>query len=260
MNQAQKRLLIAGGAFLALFLLFIIWQTDQSGSSVAFSQPAATPERLGSIGMITYYQMQMSDGTQMAYGVVQPDAYDAENPVPVLLALPPGPQTQDMVVAGISGYWGQEALDRGWVVVSPIAPNETLFFQGSEEYLPEFLDRIEQIYPPEGGKFHLAGFSNGGISAFRIATLAPDRFHNMVVIPGLAHRPDFDRLDQIADIPVAMFVGEFDTGWIGPMQETATRLEELGGTVSLEIVPEEGHVIQSLSGGERLFDIMEANR
>ncbi len=210
--------------------------------------------------MITYYRMQMNDGTNLDYGVVVPPSYEEGSRFPVLLGLPPGPQTQEMVVAGISGYWGQEALNRGWIVVSPIAPNGRLFFQGSELYLLEFLDRIEAIYPPEGGKFHLAGISNGGISAFRIATLQPERFYDLLVVPGLPQSEDFERLEQLVDMPVRMFVGESDTGWLGPMQQAAQRLEELGGDVILEVIPGEGHVIQTLSGGERLFDILEANR
>ncbi len=88
--------------------------------------------------MITYFEMTMADGTVLEYGVVLPNGFVDGETYPLLLAFPPGPQTRSMVVAG-NGYWGAEAQARGWVVVSPVAPNETLFFQGSEQYLPRFI-------------------------------------------------------------------------------------------------------------------------
>ena len=102
--------------------------------------------------MITYFEMVMSDGTPLEYGVVLPNDFVDGETYPVLLAFPPGPQTRAMVVAG-NGYWGAEAQARGWVVVSPVAPGGTLFFQGSEQYLPEFLQRIEALYQVSNSGF-----------------------------------------------------------------------------------------------------------
>lgn len=208
----------------------------------------------------TFYDtLTLGDGTQLAYAVVLPAGYTPATPAPVLLALPPGPQTRDMVEAGL-GLWQRAAQERGWVVVSPIAPGGRLFFQGSEVYLPEFLDYIAATYPPEGGQFHLAGISNGGISAFRIAGQHPELFRSLLVTPGLPRSAD-DRtaLERIAALPVAMFVGELDQGWVAPMQQTAEALRNLGADVTLTIVPGEGHVIQSLDGGD-YFTFFEAHR
>ena len=58
---------------------------------------------------------------------------------------------------------------------------------------------------------------------------------------------------------MAMFVGEQDTTWIPPMQETAEALAAQGRDVLLEIVPGEGHVIRSLSP-DRLFALLESFR
>ncbi len=220
--------------------------------------PDATPIKEGTM---FYDTMSLSDGTELRYAVVLPAGYTPQQTTPILLALPPGPQTEAMVEAGLSGYWQQMAQERGWIVISPEAPGGQLFFQGSEVRIPEFLDRIEEMYRPENGRFHIAGISNGGISAFRIASNNPERFQSMLVIPGLpSNEEDFNNLDQLADLPIAMFVGENDTGWLARMTETEVRLSELGAEVSLEIVPNEGHVIQSLQGGARLFDFFESHR
>lgn len=220
--------------------------------------PFPAPELISEAGMITYFQMSMADGTPLEYGVVLPDGFVEGSTYPVLLAFPPGTQTRSMVVAG-NRYWGAEAQSRGWVVVSPIAPNDTLFFQGSEQYLPEYLARIQAVYPPEGGKLHLAGMSNGGISAFRIATMMPDAFASLTAVPGFPHTADFNQLNKLIDIPVALYVGENDSSWVQQMTATQAELQRLGGRVSLNIVPDEGHVIQSLTGAE-LYDLLDSYR
>ena len=220
--------------------------------------PDATPIEEGTM---FYDTMSLADGTELRYAVVLPAGFTPQQSWPILLALPPGPQTEAMVEAGLSGYWEQAAQERGWIVISPEAPNGELFFRGSEAGIPEFLDRIEEMYRPENGRFHIAGISNGGISAFRIASNNPERFQSMLVAPGLpTNEDDFNNLDKLTELPISMFVGENDTGWIPRMEETEARLSELGAEVSLEVVPDEGHVIQSLRGGERLFDFFESHR
>ena len=207
-----------------------------------------------------YETMTLSAGTAVRYAIVLPAGFTPEQPYPTLLALPPGGQTQPMVEAGL-GYWQAEGQKRGWVVVSPIAPDGVLFFQGSEALLPEFMDGIAARVRVENGRFHLAGVSNGGISAFRITLNEPERFRSMLVVPGLPGTDDdFARLDRLVDLPVAMFVGENDTTWLARMQATKEELRRLGADVSLEIVPGEGHVIQSLGDGARFFDFFDSHR
>lgn len=242
--------------------------TSNDATSVTpIAAPTETPEHqepptlIGEDGMITYYEMTLKDGTILQYGVTLPDSFEAGQTYPILLALPPGPQTQEMVAVGLDNYWASEAYKRGWIVLSPIAPNGTLFFQGSETLIPEFLAHTAAQYRPEGDKYHLAGVSNGGISAFRIALLNPELFHSLMVLPGFPYtEEEMQNLAVLKDIPVTMFVGENDTSWVGRMEQTEERLAGLGAQVSLEIVPNEGHVIRSLAGGDKLFDILDSFR
>ncbi|MCB8980511.1 MAG: hypothetical protein H6657_24120 [Ardenticatenaceae bacterium] len=220
--------------------------------------PFPAPELLQEVGMITYFQMMMADGTLLEYGVVLPDDFVDGQTYPVLLAFPPGVQSRAMVNAGMD-YWAEVGQERGWVVVSPVAPGGVLFFDGSEKYMPEFLQRIEALYPLEGGQFHLAGISNGGISSFRIATMMPEKFASLTAVPGFPQPFDFEQLAKLTQIPVTLFVGENDTSWVERMTATADELERLGGQVSLTVVPNEGHVIRSLTG-ETLYDILDAFR
>ena len=192
--------------------------------------------------------------------VVLPDDFVAGEPHQILLAFPPGGQGQSEVDFGLDAYWASEAQRRGWIVVSPVAPEGALFFQGSETIVPELLDTIAATYPPEDGRFHVGGISNGGLSSFRVAINSPERFASLVALPGFPPTADdIGKLDRLAGIPVRMFVGENDTSWVEGAETARETLEAQGGDVSLTVAPGEGHILQSLNGAE-LFDLLDAAR
>jgi predicted peptidase len=193
---------------------------------------------------------------------VLPEDFQAGQTYPVLLAMPPGEQNKKLADYALDAYWAAEAHRRGWVVLSPLAPQGIRFFEGSETLMPGFLARTAERYPPEGGKYYLTGVSNGGLSAFRLAVTHPELFHSVLVLPGLPYSDeDFQNLERIKDIPVAMFAGaEEDEAWLKRMKATEESLTELGGQVSLEIVSGNGHDIKSLNGGKELFDLLESFR
>ena len=205
-----------------------------------------------------YYQtLSLSDGTALTYALLLPSDFDEAKTYPTLLALPPGPQTRDMVEAGL-GYW-RSGPERGWVVISPVAPGQ-LFFQGAESTIPKLLDEVAKTVMFEGEKVHVAGVSNGGRSSFRIALDYPERIHSITVLPGFPpSEKDYGRLERIAHLPVVMYAGEHDTSWVEAMLRTEKVLSDLGTTVSATVVPNEGHVIQSLSGNT-LFELLETFR
>ena len=188
----------------------------------------------------------VSDGTAFDYALVLPDDFDASKTYPTLLALPPGDQSLAMVEAGF-GYWlGGEKW--GWVIISPVAPNGKLFFQGGVVYIPELLDALAKNILYQGNKVHLAGISNGGRSAFRLAIDYPERFHSLLAIPGFPpEETDFKKLERLKDMSVTMYAGENDTFWVEKMLETETALKASDVTVTATVVPNEGHVIQSLT-------------
>jgi len=179
---------------------------------------------------------------------------------PVLLALPPGSQGQDEVDALLDKWWAPEATKRGWMVVSPVAPDGQLFFSGSSATLMELMDSVAATYPPEGGKFHLAGVSNGGLSAYRIALDAPERFASLLIAPGFPP-DDADRanLKRLVKIPVASYVGEHDSSWREASVRTVRELNRLGGRATLTVSPGEGHVLRKITA-RQLFDVLDKAR
>jgi len=211
--------------------------------------------------MLRYETATLQDetGTEIAidYAVVLPANWSSDTSYPTLLAFPPGPQTRDMVNAGLEGYWAEEAIKRNWVVISPERPNDKLFFQGNEVLIPAFLEGISEFYSFEGNKVHVGGLSNGGRSSFTVAAAFPELIHSITAIPGFLNDDTIEAFEAIANLPINMYVGESDTQWVNAMQETLALLKTSGAEdVSFEIVEGQGHVIRNLSG-ETLFDWLE---
>jgi len=222
---------------------------------------AATPRQQGvSPRGHAYFELKAADGGRLRYALALPKGFERSRAYPVLLAFPPGPQTEQMVEAGFDRYWGDQASARGWIVVSPVAPDGQLFYRGGERLIPLLLDQIASEFQIESGRFHVAGWSNGGRSAFRVALDHPSRVRSLVVLPGgPPTEEDFGTLDRLAGIPVRMFAGGLDTAWVRRMQDTGERLKTLGIDVETTILPGEGHVPGSLDG-DPIMDLMEGLR
>lgn len=200
--------------------------------------------------------LTMADGVVVRYRLLVPPRELAV--YPVLLALPPGRQTAEAVDWGIENLYRDEAVRRGWVVVSPVAPGGRLFFEGSEKYLPELLREVAREFPPEGGKFHLAGVSNGGLAAFRVAVLHPELFRSIAVFPGWPSPDDLPILDRIAGVPLRMWAGEKEAPRRLAWMKSAERLlRARNSPVELSVLPGQGHDLTGAVGGGEIFDFLE---
>lgn len=199
--------------------------------------------------------------TRVTYVAVTPEGFTQGDTAPVLLAFPPGAQDLSVTQSTIDRVYMQEALRLGWVVVSPVSPDGTLFFQGAEDVLPSFANWIEQWVTPEGGALHVAGMSNGGLSSWRFAAQNPDRVQSLITFPGFpSSGSDRDAMENLTDIPIRLYVGGNDAAWLEPMQETSTDMAILGGRLSLEIFPGENHIVESTYDGRIVFEQLESFR
>jgi len=197
-------------------------------------------------------------GTPIDVVVALPPGHVAGKAYPTVFTFPPGGQDRDLTLSIVKRTWAAEAAKRGWVVLSPAAPTTGLFYDGkSAALVPGLLDALTAEYPPAGGKVHLSGVSNGGLSAFRAVLDHPERFRSMVVWPGYPpESSDTAKLAGLKDVPVAMIVGGDDSGWRQSSEATRDALTKLGYKVSLDVRPGEGHIIESLTGAQ-LFDLFE---
>lgn len=204
-----------------------------------------------------FRSMRMSDGSEIVYALALPEGFRRDKTYPALLAFPGGQQNVESVDGALSRFWEREAVKRGYLVFSPAAPPGKPFYESGADLIPEFLERQRAAFKIEGGKFHVAGSSNGGVSAFVVAIRRPELFHSLTALAGFPVEPaDFERLDRLRHVKVSMFVGDGDLYWKEGMERTRLRLLSLGKAVYFEVVPRNGHFLPALSfeNSARIFE------
>ena len=171
---------------------------------------------------LEFHSLQTADGP-LEYALCVPSG---AGPHPAILALPPGPQTRTMVAEGLRRWRAQMVAD-GFLVVSPVAPQEGLFTCGSAHArLPALLDHVESEHLIAGGRWHLFGISNGGRSALVVGPAYRERFQSVTVLPGATSNPE--SLRPLVGLPVTFGVGGQDRGWLESSQRAQKWLSEAG--------------------------------
>jgi poly(3-hydroxybutyrate) depolymerase len=201
-------------------------------------------------------------GVPVHYKVILPKDYDAGKAYPAVLAFPPGSQAMDMVLVTVQRNWAAEAEKRGYIVIVPVAPGGELFFERGARVFPRFIEQMLKDYKIKDGKFHIAGMSNGGLSAFHIAAAYPQYFWTVTGFPGYLPDATPQRVAALAKMCINMHVGELDSGWLESMQEQATQFRAKGYSVAFTVEKGQSHVIGTLAGdgAARLFDEIEKGR
>jgi len=201
-------------------------------------------------------------GVTLHYKVVLPKDYDPVKAYPAVLAFPPGGQGADMVMTTLERNWRPEAERRGYLVFVPAAPVTGLFFEEGARVFPEFLEKILAEYKIRDSKFHVAGMSNGGLSAFHVAAAHPQYFWSVTGFPGYLPEATAGRVNALAKMCINMHVGEFDAGWLNEMRTQAAQFRAQGFTVRFTVEKGESHVLRTMqgSGAARLFDEIEEAR
>lgn len=198
-------------------------------------------------------------GMRVTYKVLLPDGYDASRVHPVILAFGGGEQSMQLVDIGLNRYWGGEARRRGYVVVSPAAPVGTLLYAEAAKIFPEFLDMIVRDYKPQGSRMHAAGYSNGGITAFYVASTYPKYFWSVTGLPGRLMNPAESDVDALKSTCIEMYVGGNDLAWRDAMARQFATFQSKGYTARFHIEENQSHVL-TLAPEElsRLFDRLDA--
>jgi poly(3-hydroxybutyrate) depolymerase len=202
------------------------------------------------------------NGLTLHYKVVLPNGYDPAKTYPAVLAFPPGGQDMDMVDTTLSQNFRAQAEQRGYIVIEPAAPNGTLFFEGGERVFPAFLTKLIGDYKILDNKFHAAGNSNGGLSAFLIASQYPQFFWSVTGFPGYLDSGSAEQMKALGKMCIHMFAGERDSGWPEAMRDQAAKFRSLGYQVTFALEKGQPHVIRTLTGAgaTRLFDQFDAAR
>ena len=220
--------------------------------ALAVSARADVQEKTMTVGRITVH-----------YKVVLPNGYDPAKTYAGIIALGGGPQTMNTVDGVLNRNLRAEAEKRGYIVVAPAAPDGQLFFEDGARIFPEFLKMILADYKIEGGRFHIAGPSNGGIAAFHVAAANPQYFASVTAFPGYMWQPTAAKLQAISKMCVFMYVGENDEyRWHDEMKNEAEFLRSKGTVARYSVEKGQPHRLETLAGmnATRLFDNFEETK
>ena len=210
-----------------------------------------------------YLKQKKVGNVNVVYRVVLPDNYDATKAYPAILAFGGGPQTMNTVDAILMRNFKAEAEKRGYIVIAPAAPDGDLFFEDGARIFPQFLKMMLADYKIEGGKFHIAGPSNGGIASFHVAAANPSYFISVTAFPGYMWQPTNLKLQAISGMCVFMYVGENDEYmWHDEMKREAEFLRAKGDIARYTVEKGQPHRLDTLAGASasRLFDDFDEAR
>lgn len=174
--------------------------------------------------------------------LLEPDSAVGSGPHPVVLALPWGAGTADLVLGLVQTYWDTEAPSRGYYVVAPEVLGSSLATTAGE-LIPALFRWMDEELDYDRDRVVLTGASNGGRGVFFSAVAQPERFAALVGMPG-RYEGDGSDLAPLAEVPVWLLVGEFDDGWVEAAESTRNALEAAGMDVTLDVVQGQGHVLR----------------
>ena len=227
---------------------------------LAFCFAAATMAAPSATAEVSERIMRVA-GTTVSYKLVLPNGYDATKAYPAILVFGGGPQTMNTIEGALARNFQTEAEKRGYIVIGPAAPDGDLFFYDGDRVFPEFLDNIRAAYKINGGKFHVAGPSNGGIAAMHVAAKFPEYFLSATAFPGYLWQPTEAKLRKLEGVCAYFYVGEHDEyRWHDEMKREAEYLSSHGSVAQYSLEKGQPHRIETLAGtgAGRLFDGFEA--
>jgi len=201
-------------------------------------------------------------GTEVEYKVLLPPGFDAAKTYPVVLVFTGGAQGAEAAENTVKVDWQSEAEKRGYIVVSPAAPDGELFFQEGDKVFPAFLDMIRKTWKVQG-RMHIAGHSNGGLSAFHIAAKYPAYFSTVTGYPGLYQdNPEAEYPAALKGLCLYMHAGDMDIEWRTAMAQEAKEMSAQGFRIKFTVEPNSTHRLKApeLGLSKRLFDEIESCR
>jgi poly(3-hydroxybutyrate) depolymerase len=197
-------------------------------------------------------------GETVDYKVSLPPGYSPDKSYPMVLMFTGGGQALQAAQNSIEQDWQAEADKRGYVVISPAAPDGDLFFQGGDKVFPAFLDMIRKDYRIVG-KIHIAGHSNGGLSAFHIAAKYPAYFSTVTGYPGLYEDIAGAPMSRLKPLCLYMHAGSLDEEWSNAMQGQMTQMKADGYRIQFTLEQGQTHRLKAaeINLSRRLFDEIE---
>src|ERR1700688_4494565 len=137
----------------------------------------------------------------------------------------------DTLDGTVERNWREQAERLSYIVIVPAAPSSGLFFEGGAKVFPEFLIKVLSDFKILDNKFHIAGVSNGGLSAFHLAASYPQYFWSVTGLPGYLPNATPERVRALARMCIYMYAGELDTNWLDNERKQVAEFRAQGFTV-----------------------------
>ena len=120
---------------------------------------------------------------------------------PAIISFPGGWKDSKVAKAAITDFWCPEAPKHGYFVFVPEAPKGYRYYRRGAFLTPELIEHFKKKFKIKGEKFHMAGNSKDGLSAFRIALKNLKQISSLTVFPGFpAFTLDYYRLTRLKNV------------------------------------------------------------
>lgn len=187
-------------------------------------------------------EVQINPSLSIQYFALIPSTIDPDK---IAVIFPFGSQSAEAAL-GCINQWHDDFIAKGWLVISPIAPQDRLFFNLTDEELKKLIQGLTTSFNPGNYKMHLFGSSNGGVSAFRVAALVPENFQSLTIMPGFPLPEDASRLKQLKSLKINFIVGQHDTLFLKRGRKALHKLLSSGADVNFEVIAGAGHNVQHM--------------
>lgn len=198
---------------------------------------AQTAAAAGVPSSVQWHALDTTSGPHRL-AVLPPSPASGDGPRPVVVALPGGYGTTDLVLRSLDRFWSGEPARRGWWVVALEGDASRYETIGSGVVAALFdwmrergldLDRVV-----------LAGVSNGGLGMFWLAAAAPGRFAGLLGLPG-RFVGTASEAALLRGLPVHLVVGAEDGSWMEGARATEAVFRSVGVDVRVTVLPGRGN-------------------
>ncbi|OCA90567.1 hypothetical protein A8F94_01410 [Bacillus sp. FJAT-27225] len=187
-------------------------------------------------------KVDITKTVNLQYLVNLPKGFDSASPAkyPLLLFLH-GSGERGTEIEQVKKHGLKDILSHNlpFIIVSPQCPEKTKWSMELDS-LNALLDEVLNNYPIDENRIYLTGLSMGGYGTWDWAMTRFDTFAAIAPVCGGAVLPD--RIENLKDIPVWAFHGEYDN--VVVIEETkklVNRLASIGGNVKATYYPKIGH-------------------
>ena len=229
-----------------------IWLTV--GATVTAQEKVEAPE------IIMRLELPFPDLPALTIFIARPRKLDADGH-PVIIYFEGGGQEEKYAKNAMYSNLAREALRRGYIFISPAAPCRACTFPAKgDRYFPSLFELLTQQLPVRNKKFHLMGYSNGGISSLHLGSQHPNWVASITTLPGALRDPSKDVVAALAPLCITMHVGSKDRPFLRGQRRLVNRFNEIGREINAIEHSKQRHWIKTLAtprGANRLLDDIE---